>query len=98
MEPKGAKLFSIEQMAEGDWPAVRDIYVQGINSGNATFEKTPPDWTAWDASHLRNCRLVARSGDGVLGWGALSPVSNRCVYGGVAEVSVYVALGRKAGE
>ena len=92
MEQRGAKLFSIEQMVEGDWPAVRNIYAQGINSGNATFEKSPPEWAAWDASHLKSCRLVARAEDGVLGWAALSPVSNRCVYGGVAEVSVYVAL------
>jgi phosphinothricin acetyltransferase len=92
MEQTGTKLFSIEQMIEADWPAVRDIYVQGIDSGNATFEKSAPDWASWDASHLRICRLVARAEDGVLGWAALSPVSNRCVYGGVAEVSVYVAL------
>jgi phosphinothricin acetyltransferase len=92
MEQMGTKLFSIEHMAESDWPAVRDIYVQGINSGNATFEKSAPDWASWDASHLRICRLVARAEEGVDGWAALSPVSNRCVYGGVAEVSVYVAL------
>src|SRR5258707_10033401 len=91
MEPNRPKLFSIEHLVERDWLAVRDIYVQGINSGNATFEKSAPEWASWDASHLKNCRLVARAEDGVLGWAALSPVSNRCVYGGVAEVSVYVA-------
>ena len=92
MEPNRTKLFSIEHLVERDWLAVRDIYVQGINSGNATFEKSAPEWKTWDASHLKECRLVARAEDGVLGWAALSPVSNRCVYGGVAEVSVYVAL------
>ena len=92
METTGAKLISIEKMVEGDWPAVRDVYIQGINSGNATFEKSAPEWTSWDAGHLRICRLVARAEDAVLGWAALSPVSNRCVYGGVAEVSVYVLL------
>jgi L-amino acid N-acyltransferase YncA len=90
MPPIDAQPISIEPMVEQDWLAVRAIYVEGINTGNATFEKSPPEWESWDASHLRSCRLVARSGDGVLGWAALSPVSSRCVYAGVAEVSVYV--------
>ena len=91
MQPINAQPVSIEQMVERDWPAVRAIYEEGINTGNATFEKSPPEWGAWDAAHLRSCRLVARSDKGVLGWAALSPVSSRCVYAGVAEVSVYVA-------
>jgi L-amino acid N-acyltransferase YncA len=91
MQPTSAKPISIEQMIERDWPAVRTIYEEGIKTGNATFEKSPPEWASWDAGHLRICRLVARSRDGVLGWAALSPVSSRCVYAGVAEVSVYVA-------
>jgi L-amino acid N-acyltransferase YncA len=91
MQPTDAQPSSIGQMVEQDWPAVRAIYIEGIHTGNATFEKSPPEWAAWDASHLRICRLVARSGGGVLGWAALSPVSDRCVYAGVAEVSVYVA-------
>ncbi len=78
-------------MNGADWPSVREIYIEGINSGNATFETTAPDWEKWDAAHLRGCRLVARAEDGVLGWAALFPVSSRCVYAGVAEVSVYVA-------
>jgi L-amino acid N-acyltransferase YncA len=91
MKPTGAQLISIEPMVEQDWPAVRAIYVEGINTGNATFEKSPPEWASWDAGHLRVGRLVARSGDSMLGWAALSAVSSRCVYAGVAEVSVYVA-------
>jgi GNAT superfamily N-acetyltransferase len=91
MQPTSAEPISIEQMIERDWPAVRAIYEEGIKTGNATFEKSPPEWASWDAGHLRICRLVARSRDGVLGWAALSPVSSRCVYAGVAEVSVYVA-------
>src|SRR5258706_12241221 len=91
MQPTSAKPISIEQMIERDWPAVRAIYEEGIKTGDATFEKSPPEWASWDAGHLRICRLVARSRDGVLGWAALSPVSSRCVYAGVAEVSVYVA-------
>jgi len=91
MELINAQTISIEPMVEQDWPAVRSIYVQGIDTGNATFEKSAPDWASWNTGHLRACRLVARSGDVVLGWAALSPVSSRCVYAGVAEVSVYAA-------
>ena len=82
--------LSIEPMTERDWPSVAAIYQQGIATGNATFETAVPSWSAWDASHLATCRLVARSGSNVLGFGALSRVSARAVYSGVAEVSVYV--------
>jgi len=82
---------SIEAMTDYDWPAVRAIYADGITTGNATFEKSIPDWSRWDSGHLRNCRLVARTGQDVLGWAALSPVSGRCVYAGVAEISIYVS-------
>jgi L-amino acid N-acyltransferase YncA len=91
MQPTGVQPISIEPMVEQDWPTVREIYVEGINTGNATFEKSPPEWASWDTGHLRVCRLVARSREGTLRWAALSPVSSRCVYAGVAEVSVYVA-------
>jgi L-amino acid N-acyltransferase YncA len=83
--------LSIEPLTEGDWAEVRQIYLEGIATGNATVAQTAPDWTDWDAGHLHVCRLVARSTEGVRGWAALSPVSTRCVYGGVAEISVYVA-------
>lgn len=78
-------------MKAEDWKAVRAIYVQGIATGNATFETDVPDWEEWDGTHVQTCRLVARDGDQIVGWAALSPVSGRCVYAGVAEVSVYVA-------
>ncbi len=78
-------------MTEQDWPAVREIYLQGIATGNATFEKSAPAWKEGDERHLKSCRLVGRIDDRILGWAALSPVSSRCVYGGVAEVSIYVA-------
>jgi phosphinothricin acetyltransferase len=81
----------IRSLTPQDWLAVREIYVQGIASGNATFELEAPEWEAWDAAHLPSCRLVADEAGRVLGWAALSPVSGRCVYAGVAEVSVYVA-------
>jgi L-amino acid N-acyltransferase YncA len=74
------------------WPEAQEIYRQGIATGNATFETQAPAWDAWDAGHLAHSRLVVTDdARRVLGWAALSPVSGRCVYGGVAEVSVYVA-------
>jgi L-amino acid N-acyltransferase YncA len=91
MESQRAREIAIERMATEDWAAVLAIYLEGIATGNATFEKSAPEWTAWDAAHQKTCRLVARAGNDLLGWAALSPVSGRCVYSGVAEVSVYVA-------
>jgi L-amino acid N-acyltransferase YncA len=82
--------FTVERMKDEDWGAVQAIYREGIATGNATFEADAPKWEEWDKSHLPNCRLVARAGDQVVGWAALSPVSSRCVYSGVAEVSIYV--------
>jgi L-amino acid N-acyltransferase YncA len=81
----------IEEMTRDDWERVRAIYLEGIATGDATFETGAPEFEAWDAAHLKTCRIVARAGGEVLGWAALSPVSSRCVYGGVAEVSVYVS-------
>ena len=92
--------LAVEPMRAEDWPEVSRIYAEGIATGNATFETEIPTSPAWDAAHRRDCRLVVRDGAGLLGWAALSPVSGRCVYGGVAEVSVYVgdaARGRGAG-
>jgi L-amino acid N-acyltransferase YncA len=80
----------IEPMRPEDWPAVRAIYLEGITTGNATFEQTTPEWEKWNADHLPDARIVARSDGGILGWAALSAVSSRCVYAGVAEVSIYV--------
>ena len=77
-------------MTSGDWEGVRAVYAAGIATGNATFETAPPDRGTWDHEHLRSCRLVARRDGEVVGWAALSAVSGRCVYGGVAEVGVYV--------
>ena len=88
----GRPELSIEPMRPADWPAVRAIYLEGIATGHATFEQSAPEWQTWDAGHLAYARIVARSDAGeVLGWAALSAVSSRCVYAGVAEVSVYVA-------
>jgi len=81
----------LQPMTPEDWQAVRSIYLQGITTGNATFQRSAPEWEEWDAAHLEACRIVARSGQEVAGWAALGPVSKRPVYAGVAEVSVYVA-------
>ncbi len=78
-------------MSGGHWPAVIKIYKQGIDTGFATFEEEIPSYEQWNRNHITSCRLVALREDKVVGWAALSPVSGRCVYGGVAEVSVYVA-------
>lgn len=78
-------------MLPGDWPAVRAIFREGIDTGNATFEEQPPDWEEWDSSHLRDSRLVAVREGQVVAWASLTTVSGRCVYAGVAEVSIYTA-------
>ena len=84
--------MTIIPLTEAHWSAVKAIYEAGIATGNATFETQAPAWEAWDKAHLGHSRLVAGDEAGtVLGWAALSPVSSRCVYGGVAEISVYIA-------
>jgi len=83
--------FVIEPITAGDWEQVRAIYEEGIRSGNATFETSAPSWEQWDKAHLPFCRLVARSQGEVVGWAALSPVSARKAYAGVAESSIYVS-------
>lgn len=80
----------IEKMEAGHWPGVREVYLEGLATGDASFETEAPAWELWDGSHLRCCRLVALEGASVAGWAALSAVSTREVYAGVAEVSVYV--------
>jgi L-amino acid N-acyltransferase YncA len=80
----------MDELQVGNWLRVKAIYQQGIDQGDATFELATPDWVAWNADHLAYPRLIALTGDLVVGWAALSPVSERCVYEGVAEVSVYV--------
>jgi phosphinothricin acetyltransferase len=83
--------FVIESMTADDWEQVRTIFEEGIRSGNATFETSAPAWEQWDQAHLPFCRLVARGGGTVVGWAALSPVSARKAYAGVAEASIYVS-------
>ncbi len=87
-------------MQKKDWFQVVQIYKEGIETSLATFETEIPEWQVWDNNHLKACRLVAIYESVIVGWAALSPVSSRCVYGGVAEVSIYVsrkARGNKVG-
>ncbi|QKG52210.1 GNAT family N-acetyltransferase [Hymenobacter sp. BRD67] len=83
----------LQPLTAAHWPQVRAIYQQGIATGHATFQTEAPAWEEWDSSHLAHSRLVAldEATGQVLGWAALTSVSGRCVYAGVAEVSVYVA-------
>ena len=82
-------------MRSDDWPTVKAIYEQGIATRLATFETEAPAWEAWDAAHHPDLRLVAEEDGVVIGWAALSPVSRRACYAGVAEESVYVAEGAR---
>jgi phosphinothricin acetyltransferase len=91
-------MFTIGELNRRQWEQVRAVYLEGLATGQATFETEAPGWEEWDAAHLPFARLVAKAGGAggdeggeVLGWAALSPVSRRRVYEGVAEVSVYVA-------
>ena len=89
--PRGLGELKVAPFEVGHWPAAARIYLEGIATGNATYETSVPSWEAWDRAHLPGLRLVAVDDEQVLGWAALAPVSDRCVYEGVAEDSVYVA-------
>lgn len=82
--------YKIEEMTCEDWDGVAQIYLDGINTGKATFQTEIPNWDDWSNGHIKTCRLVACLGNKILGWCALSPTSSRCVYAGVAEVSLYI--------
>jgi len=73
------------------WPAVKAIYEDGLATGQASFQTSAPTWEEWDKAHLTHSRLIAIDSETIAGWAALTPVSGRCVYAGVAEVSVYIA-------
>lgn len=84
--------MTVRPLEPGDWPAVRRIYIEGIDSGHATFETTAPDWGTWDASRHPEARFVAVRDGNVVGFAALTPTSRRAVYRGVCEVMVYVTV------
>lgn len=82
----------LDALQPSDWEEIRRIHAEGIATRLATFETEPtPSWDDWDASHAPSCRIAAREDGSLLGWAALSPVSDRCCYAGVGEVSVYVS-------
>lgn len=83
--------MELKKMESYDWPAVKEIYLQGIATGQATFQTNAPSWDEWDQSHLKHSRFVAQINNQIVGWTALSSVSSRCVYAGVAEVSIYIS-------
>ncbi|HVD48493.1 MAG TPA: GNAT family N-acetyltransferase [Gaiellaceae bacterium] len=82
--------MEVRDLRPGDWPEVALIFEEGIATGNATFEVEVPSWEAWDAAHLAAHRFAAERESAVVGWVALAPVSARCCYAGVAEISAYV--------
>jgi phosphinothricin acetyltransferase len=82
--------MSIRPMRPEDWPAVSQIYTEGIATEHATFQTECPPYTAWDAAHIKACRLVVLDGEEIAGWAVLSTVNKRWCYRGVAEVSIYV--------
>ena len=84
--------MKLKELTKDYWSAVRDIYEEGIATGNATFQSSAPTWDEWNTSHVEKARIIAvDDNDEILGWAALTPVSGRCVYAGVGEVSVYVS-------
>src|SRR5690606_10083365 len=95
MTTTGAATVLVRPLRPEDWPGVRRAYVEGIATGQATFEvEAPADFETWSAGKLPVCRLVVHPVEDeadVLGWAALSSVSSRPVYKGVAEVGIYVA-------
>jgi L-amino acid N-acyltransferase YncA len=82
--------IGIIEMRPEHWAEVSNIYLQGINTGQATFQTESPSWDEWNKGHLPDLRYVSLDAGTITGWAALSSVSGRCVYAGVAEVSVYV--------
>ena len=90
--------FTIEEMRPSDWHQISAIFREGIETGIATFLSDAPTWEAWDQEHCEDCRLVARSGDTILGWAAKSPLSSTSVYAAIAEAGDYIGkAGRRQG-
>ena len=87
-----SSLITFRPLEKEDWDSVSEIYQEGITTENATFELRTPSWENWNSNHLKHSRIVATINQNIVGWAALSPVSSRAVYRGVAEVSVYISL------
>lgn len=82
--------MKVREMTASDWPEVARIYAEGIETGIATFETAVPAYALWDEGHMKACRLVLEKEENLAAWAALSPVSKRPAYAGVAELSIYV--------
>jgi L-amino acid N-acyltransferase YncA len=83
--------MNIEPLSEQHWSEVKAIYLSGVATGNANFSFAEPEWSGWDKTHVKDCRLVATENNQVLGWVALTAIHDQCVFAGVAEVSIYIA-------
>lgn len=81
----------ITEMSFADWNSVREIFVEGIRTANATFRTEAPSWDEWNDDHLTNCRFVAKQNGAVVGWVAFTSISTMCAFSGVVEVSIYIA-------
>jgi L-amino acid N-acyltransferase YncA len=84
-------MIEIKPLEPLHWKEVRRIYEEGLKTGNATFQTSAPEWDEWNKAHIQTSRIIAIENENIIGWAALTPVSSRCVYGGVAEISVYVS-------
>lgn len=80
----------IRELSAKDWKQVEKIYLQGIETGVATFNTKSPSFEEWNSEHINCCRFVYVDGEKVVGWAALSPISSRCAFRGCAEMSVYI--------
>jgi L-amino acid N-acyltransferase YncA len=83
-------MITIQPMMAEQAAQILEIYRHGIESGMATFETEVPEWEGFEKKYLSHSRIVAVVNNTLAGWAALSPVSSRECYSGVAEVSVYV--------
>ena len=87
--------YLVRPMQQDDWGEIIEIYYQGIQTNNATFEIDCPSYEAWDAAHVKGCRFVAEIDAELAGWIAVSPLSDREYLNGVVAVNVYVAAGHQ---
>ncbi|MEN9685932.1 MAG: hypothetical protein RLZZ28_1718 [Bacteroidota bacterium] len=89
--------MEINPLLPSHWEQVKKIYEEGLATGNASFQTAAPSWDEWDQSHAPKARLVALENNTVTGWAAITPVSGRCVYAGVGEISIYIAAAARGG-
>lgn len=83
--------ITFRPMTRGDWPRVAAIFKEGIETHNATYDRDIPSWEQWNADHFPQCRIIVDVNGEIAGWAALLPISNRYVFRGVAELSIYLS-------